>query len=41
MTDMLKNCAGNGHWFQADDSTQLNTAFAKIAASMGDLRISK
>ena len=41
MTNMLKNCAGNGRWFQADDSTQLNAAFAKIAASMGDLRISK
>jgi hypothetical protein len=41
MTDMLKNCAGNGRWFQADDATQLNSAFAKIAASMGDLRISK
>jgi hypothetical protein len=37
----LKNCAGNGRWFQADDATQLNSAFAKIAASMGDLRISK
>jgi uncharacterized protein YegL len=41
MTNMLKNCAGNGRWFQADDATQLNAAFAKIAASMGDLRISK
>ncbi|MEO6716392.1 MAG: Tad domain-containing protein [Novosphingobium sp.] len=41
MTNMLKDCAGNGRWFQADDATQLNAAFAKIAASMGDLRISK
>ena len=41
MTKMLKDCAGNGRWFQADDATQLNSAFAKIAASMGDLRISK
>ena len=41
MTNMLKNCAGNGRWFQADDATQLNAAFAKIAASMGDLRISQ
>ncbi len=41
MTNMLKNCAGNGRWFQADDATALNAAFAKIAASMGDLRISK
>jgi Flp pilus assembly protein TadG len=41
MTQVMKDCAGNGRWFQADDATQLNTAFAKIAASMGDLRISK
>ena len=41
MTSLLSNCAGPGHSFQADDATQLNDAFAKIAASMGDLRISK
>jgi Flp pilus assembly protein TadG len=41
MPQLLKNCAGSGRWFQADDAGQLNSAFAKIAASMGDLRISK
>ncbi len=41
MTQLMKDCAGNGRWFQADNATQLNSAFAKIAASMGDLRISK
>ncbi len=41
MTTMLKDCAGSGRWFQANNATQLNAAFAKIAASMGDLRISK
>ncbi|KHK91529.1 hypothetical protein LK12_11940 [Novosphingobium malaysiense] len=41
MTDMLKNCAGDGHWFQADDASQLSKAFDKIAKSMGDLRIIK
>ena len=41
MTDMLKNCAGDGHWFQADDASQLGKAFDKIAKSMGDLRIIK
>ena len=41
MTQTMKDCAGNGRWFQADSATQLNSAFAKIAASMGDLRISK
>jgi len=39
MTDMLKTCAGDGHWFQADDSTELTKAFSTIAKSMGDLRI--
>lgn len=41
MTDLLKACAGDGHWFQADNSAQLNTAFDNIARSMGDLRISR
>ncbi|MBH0113397.1 VWA domain-containing protein [Novosphingobium sp. YJ-S2-02] len=39
MTDMLKSCAGNGHWFQANDADQLSDAFDSIAKSMGDLRI--
>ncbi|MEJ2409358.1 MAG: hypothetical protein P8Y48_08465, partial [Novosphingobium sp.] len=41
MTDMLKNCAGDGHWFQANNASQLSSAFGKIAKSMGDLRIVK
>jgi len=41
VTDMLKTCAGNGHWFQADDSSELQDAFTSIAKSMGDLRITK
>lgn len=41
MNEMLKTCAGDGHWFQADNATQLNTAFDTIAKSMGDLRIIK
>ena len=41
MTDMLRNCAGDGHWFQANDASQLGSAFGKIAQSMGDLRIVK
>lgn len=41
MTDMLKECAGNGHWFQADDAAQLSAAFQAIATSMGDLRLAK
>ncbi|QVM82689.1 Tad domain-containing protein [Novosphingobium decolorationis] len=39
MTDMLKTCAGPGHWFQADNADQLNDAFDAIAKAMGDLRI--
>ncbi len=41
MTDMLKNCAGDGRWFQANNAAQLSDAFSSIAKSMGDLRISK
>jgi Flp pilus assembly protein TadG len=41
MTPMLKNCAGSGHWFQANNATQLSAAFATIASAIGDLRIVK
>ncbi|MCB2073507.1 MAG: TadE/TadG family protein [Novosphingobium sp.] len=41
MTDMLKDCAGDGHWFEADDAAQLNNVFSTIAKAMGELRISK
>jgi len=41
MSDLMKNCAGPGHWFQADDTAELSDAFVKIAKAMGDLRISK
>jgi hypothetical protein len=41
MTDMLKQCAGDGHWFQAESADELNDVFSTIAASMGDLRISR
>ena len=41
MSSLMKDCAGAGRWFQADNATQLTAAFGKIAASMGDLRISK
>lgn len=41
MTDMLKTCAGEGHWFQANDASELSEVFNSIAKSMGDLRISR
>ncbi|WP_284125550.1 Tad domain-containing protein [Parerythrobacter aestuarii] len=36
----MKDCAGEGYYFEASDSVQLNEAFVSIAKSMGDLRIS-
>lgn len=41
MTDLMKQCAGEGHWFQADDAAQLSDVFNKIAKAMGELRISR
>ena len=41
MNNLFKQCAGPGHWFQADDSTQLEAAFQSISRSMGDLRLTK
>jgi len=41
MSDLMKNCAGNGHWFQADNADELNQTFSDIAKAMGELRISK
>ncbi len=41
MSPMFSTCAGNGHYFQADDAAALNDIFSKIATSLGDLRISK
>lgn len=35
MTDMLKDCAGSGHWFHAA-ADQLNAIFSTIAKSMGE-----
>lgn len=41
VTDLMKNCAGSGHWFQASNAPQLSSAFATIATAIGDLRIIK
>ncbi len=41
MTDMLKQCAGEGHWFQANDAEELGDVFGAIANAMGDLRIAR
>jgi Flp pilus assembly protein TadG len=41
VTQFMKDCAGPGRWFQANNATDLTTAFTRIAQSIGDLRISK
>jgi Flp pilus assembly protein TadG len=37
----MTECAGPGKYFEAADAAQLQTVFSKIAARMGDLRVSK
>ena len=41
LNPVLTGCAGPGHYFKAADSKGLSDAFASIAQSIGDLRISK
>lgn len=41
LTEAMTTCAGPGHFFEAADSGTLQDVFSKIAAQMGDLRISK
>ncbi|MGZ3196226.1 MAG: pilus assembly protein TadG-related protein [Croceibacterium sp.] len=41
LNPIMTQCAGPGHFFQADNAAELQQAFADIAQHMGDLRISK
>ncbi len=41
MTDTMKTCAGEGHWFQADDAEELADTFSTIAKYMAELRVSR
>jgi Flp pilus assembly protein TadG len=41
MNDIMKDCAGEGRWFQADDAEELAETFELIAKSMAELRVSK
>ena len=41
LSPFMTDCAGPGHTFEAKNTTELNNIFSKIAAQMGDLRISK
>lgn len=41
LNPIMTECAGAGHYFSAANSTELDAAFAKIARSIGDLRLSQ
>ena len=41
LNPMLTACAGNGHYFEANDALTLEQTFQKIAKKIGQLRISK
>lgn len=41
LNPVMTDCAGPGKSFEASDSAELNDIFSRIAASIGDLRISK
>lgn len=41
LNPVMTNCAGSGHYFQANNAAELNAIFSKIAAALGDLRIAK
>jgi Flp pilus assembly protein TadG len=41
LNQFLKDCAGEGHYFEAADATELNTSFATIAKNMSRLRLER
>lgn len=41
LNPIMTECAGPGHYFEATNASTLSEVFAKIAAQLGDLRISK
>ncbi|AKM07058.1 VWA domain-containing protein [Pelagerythrobacter marensis] len=41
LTDVMRECAGEGHYFEAADAAELNASFAAIAESLSDLRVSR
>lgn len=41
LNQSMLDCAGNGRYFEASNADDLNSAFAAIARSIGDLRVSK
>jgi hypothetical protein len=41
LNPMMMECAGPGRYFEAQDASALSDVFSKIAAQLGDLRVSK
>ena len=41
LNPVMTACAGSGRYFKADNAAELDAIFSKIAASVGDLRISR
>ena len=41
MSQTMKECSGNGRWFQAADNEELEQAFDTIASSIAELRVSR
>ena len=41
LNPIMTQCAGTGHFFEAKNAAELSDVFNKIAAQLGDLRISK
>jgi hypothetical protein len=41
LNPIMTNCAGEGHYFVAEDAVELNATFATIAKSLSDLRVTR
>lgn len=41
LNPIMKECAGEGHYFEAADAAELNTSFATIAKNLSELRIAR
>ncbi|ANY20687.1 hypothetical protein A6F68_02186 [Tsuneonella dongtanensis] len=41
LSQMMKDCAGEGHYFEAADAAELNATFATIAKNLSQLRIQR
>lgn len=39
LSDVMKECAGEGHYFEAADAQELNVSFSAIAKKMSELRV--